>query len=159
MAAMTIRPISLIAALCLAGAASCGWAQPVGPAKKPPAAGAKPASATAQPVVEGAKPGAAPAIVVKPAASAPVQVKRQTRPLTAAEKLESVAPPGELRPERTIKPQITIPLTKTPPKSIRTPRTSTGGSVNDAAGRCAAIADENERAQCRAASVQGKPKP
>lgn len=156
MTGMKIRSLSLIAALCMAGAASCGWAQTAATATKPPPANARPASAPAKPAANGTK--AAPAIVVKPAASAPVQVKRQTRPLTAAEKLESVAPPGELRPERTITPQITIPLTKTPPDSVRMQNRTSGSPVNDSAGRCAAIADENERAMCREAAGLGKPK-
>ena len=101
---------------------------------------------------------AVPAIVVKPAPSAPVQAKRQTRPLTSAEKLESAAPPGELRPERTITPQITIPLSKTPPDSTRSQGRPSGSQVDDSAGRCAAIADENQRAMCREAAGLGKPK-
>lgn len=165
---MTKRLHSLIAALCLAGAATGGWAQnaptaPTAPAaNKPPPASAKPAAAPAKSADNGAKAATAtanapaPAIVVKPAASAPVQPKRQTRPLTSAEKLESVAPPGELRPERTITPQITIPLSKTPPDSTRSQGRPSGSAVNDSAGRCAAIADENQRAMCREAAGLGK---
>ena len=174
MIVMTIRPHSLIAALCLAGAAACGWAQPAGNPAKPATASAQPASAAARSAANGAKaapvpapapavvpaavPAAVPAIVVKPAASAPVQAKRQTRPLTSAEKLESAAPPGELRPERTITPQITIPLSKTPPDSTRSQGRPSGSQVDDSAGRCAAIADENQRAMCREAAGLGKPK-
>ena len=87
-----------------------------------------------------------------------MQAKRQTRPLTSAEKLESAAPPGELRPERTITPQITIPLSKTPPDSTRSQGRPSGSPVDDSAGRCAAIADENQRAMCREAAGLGKPK-
>lgn len=165
---MTIRPISLIAACWLAAAAAGAWAQAPAPSAAPSAATTKPAPANNKAASTVAKPGPAnakaasapaPAIVVKPAASAPAQPRRQTRPLTAAEKRESVAPPGELRPERTITPQLTIPLGKTPPDSIRQPsRTSGGGAVNDSAGRCAAIADENERAMCRESAGLGKPK-
>ena len=163
---MTMRPHSLIAALCLAGAAACGWAQPAGSPAKPATASAQPASAAARPAANAAKvapapavaTAAVPAIVVKPAPSAPVQAKRQTRPLTSAEKLESAAPPGELRPERTITPQITIPLSKTPPDSTRSQGRPSGSPVDDSAGRCAAIADENQRAMCREAAGLGKPK-
>ena len=120
----------------------------------------------------------APVLIIQPAASAPLPAKRQTRPLTAAEKRESAAPPGELRPERTITPQLTIPLGKNAPDaSVTKPRstglpptgTSTGTglatsgkpavpALNDSAGRCAAIADEHERAMCREAAGLGKPK-
>lgn len=164
MIGMTMRPHSLIAALCLAGAAACGWAQTAGSPAKPPTASAKPASAAAKPATNGAKvapaeaSAQAPSVIVKPAASAPVQAKRQTRPLTTAEKLESVAPPGELRPERTITPQITIPLSKTPPDATHSQGRSAGSAVNDSAGRCAAIADESQRARCREAAGLGKPK-
>ncbi len=157
-----MRLHTLMVALCLAGAASLAWAQTTGNnTTTPPSVNAKPASAPAKPAAKaanGAKATTAPALVVKPAASAPAQPKRQTRPLTSAEKLESVAPPGELRPERTITPQITIPLTKTPPDSVRVQSRTSGSAVNDSAGRCAAIADENERAMCREAAGLGKPK-
>jgi hypothetical protein len=167
---MTIRLHSLITAWCLAAVASCAWAQTTGTttpttATKPPSSSAKPASASApaKPAAHGnngakAAAASAPALVIKPAASAPVQPKRQTRPLTSAEKLESVAPPGELRPERTIKPQVTIPLSKTPPDSTHSKGRAAGSSVNDSAGRCAAIADENQRALCREQAGLGQPK-
>ena len=159
MTAMTMQPHSLIAALCLAGAAASGWAQPAGSPAKPATASSHPASAAARPAGNGAKlappPAAVPSIVVKPAASAPVQTKPQTRPLTSAEKLESVAPPGELRPERTITPQITIPLSKTPPDPTPSQGRGPGSPVDDSAGRCAAIADENQRAMCREAAGLG----
>lgn len=148
---MTIRPLPLIAALWLAAMASGAWAQTAG-------SPAKPATTTAKPAASNGKAASAAAVVVKPAPSAPVQVKRQTRPLTSAEKLESVAPPGELRPERIVTPQLTIPLGKTPPDSTHQPTRSSGKSVDDSAGRCAAIADENERAMCREAAGLGKPK-
>ena len=131
-------------------------------------ASSQPASAAARPAANGAElapppavataPVPVPAIVVKPAASAPVQAKPQTRPLTSAEKLESVAPPGELRPERTITPQITIPLSKTSPDPTPSQGRGPGSLVDDSAGRCAAIADENQRAMCREAAGLGKPK-
>ena len=163
-----MQKFHLMAALWLAGAAAGAGAQTAGTTVKPAPAGAKPAAVTATPAANGARSASAPVLVVKPAASAPVPVKRQTRPLTAAEKRESAAPPGELRPERTITPQLTIPLGKTPPDAARTtPRTGTGTgttgkplgpAVNDSAGRCAAIADEHERAKCREAAGLGKPK-
>ena len=160
----------MIAALCLTGAASGVWAQSANPStspstiasNKPPAANAQMASAPARPISNGAKPALAPApapgIIVKPAASAPVKARRQTRPLTRAEKLESAAPPGELRPERTITPQITIPLRKTPPDPTPSQGRKPGSAGNDSAGRCAAIVDENQRAMCREAAGLGKPK-
>ena len=163
-----MQKFHLMAALWLAGAAAGAGAQTAGTTVKPAPAGAKPAAVTATPAANGARSASAPVLVVKPAASAPVPVKRQTRPLTAAEKRESAASPGELRPERTITPQITIPLGKTPPDSARTatgtgtpPGTTgkpSGAAVNDSAGRCAAIVEENERAMCREAAGLGKPK-
>ena len=164
-----MRKFHLMAALWLAGAAAGAAAQTAGTTVMPAPAGAKPAAVTATPAVNGARSASAPVLVVKPAASAPVPVKRQTRPLTAAEKRESAASPGELRPERTITPQITIPLGKIPPDAARAStgsRTGTGtgtgkpsgSAVNDSAGRCAAIVDENERAKCREAAGLGKPK-
>ena len=148
---MTIRPLPLIVVWCLAAMASGAWAQTAGTPTKP-------ATATVKSAASNGQPASAAAVVVKPAPSAPVQVKRQTRPLTPAEKLESVAPPGELRPERIVTPQLTIPLGKPPPDSIHQPTRSSGKAVDDSAGRCAAIADENERAMCREAAGLGKPK-
>jgi len=168
MVGMTMRPHSLMAALCLAGTSVCGWAQTAGSPTKPPTASAQPASAAAAAAARPATAAAqtapaetkvqAPTVVVKPAASAPVPDKRQTRPLTSAEKLESVAPPGELRPERTITPQITIPLSKTPPDSTPSQGRAPASAGDDSAGRCAAIADERQRAMCREAAGLGKPK-
>ena len=168
MNAMTMQKFHLMAALWLAGAAAGAVAQTAGTTVKPAPAAADPAAVTAKPAANGARSASAPVLVIKPAASAPVPVKRQTRPLTAAEKRESAAPPGELRPERTITPQLTIPLGRTPPDAAGTATGAgtgtgktgkpSGSAVNDAAGRCAAIADENERAMCRDAAGLGKPK-
>ncbi len=164
MNAMTMQKFHLMAALWLAGAAAGAVAQTAGTTVKPAPAAADPAAVTAKPAANGARSASAPVLVIKPAASAPVPVKRQTRPLTAAEKRESAAPPGELRPERTITPQLSIPLGKTPPGAggtgtgARTTGQPSGSAINDSAGRCAAIADENERAMCREAAGLGKPK-
>ena len=161
---MTIRKFPLMAALWLAGAAAGAGAQTAGPTAKPAPAGANPAAVTAAVAANGAQSASASALVIKQAASAPVPAKRQTRPLTAAEKRESAASPGELRPERIITPQLSIPLGKTPAdtggtgKGAGTPRQPSGPAVNDSAGRCAAIAEENERAMCREAAGLGKPK-
>lgn len=174
---MTLRCTSLLAALALAIGFPGAWAQtgaaPAAsaappratpakpPAKAAPAANGKAPSTAGKPAPPNAAPNAspnaapvaaapasAPSTVVKPAASAPYKGKPATRPLSADEERESSMAPGELRPERTIVPQVTIPLGRKPPDTTHMTG-KPGGSVNDAAGRCAALSDENERAICR----------
>ena len=77
--------------------------------------------------------------------------------LSPAETRDSASMPGELRPEQPAKPQINIPLGRTPPvaataasaaASRAQPGTKAG--INDAVARCEAIVDETLRARCRA---------
>lgn len=63
--------------------------------------------------------------------------------------------PGELRPERPVAPQISIPLgKKLPPPTRREERAvrhgqPVAGAVDDAAARCESQTDERIRAACR----------
>ena len=89
-----------------------------------------------------------------PAASAPLG-KTGPRLLTPAESRDSAAPPGELRPERRVTPQISIPLGRKPPppapESRPTPtgNAASAGADGDAAARCEARRGEQVRAKCR----------
>lgn len=64
--------------------------------------------------------------------------------------------PGDLRPERPVTPQISIPFGKSPPPPgkrdarVITRPTPASGSVDDAAARCESQVDANVRAACRA---------
>ena len=91
------------------------------------------------------------------AASVPPAAKPGPRLLTPAESRNSASPPGELRPERPVTPQISVPLGKTPPASVKSQSralrrgkaASAAGGIDDAAARCEALSDEQVRAQCR----------
>ena len=91
------------------------------------------------------------------AASAVPAGKPEKKILTPAELRDSATAAGDLRPERRVTPQISIPLNKsgqgsakslvaTPPRAKAAP----SGSIEDAAARCAALADAKARDQCRA---------
>jgi hypothetical protein len=98
-------------------------------------------------------PGAA-ASVPAPAASAPTGPRLRT----PAETADRAAVPGDLRPERPIKPQINIPFGKQPAPPTRNeppPRrggaaAATGGGIDDAAARCESQTDRQALAACRA---------
>lgn len=89
-------------------------------------------------------------------ASAPTVVKSGPRLVSPVEMNQNASPPGELRPENPVTPQIVIPLRNQsavqPPPDKRVPKaaksTPTGG-VNDAAARCEALSDAAARAACR----------
>jgi hypothetical protein len=94
------------------------------------------------------------------AASAGPRAKPAPRQMTPTELRESAAPPGELRPEKPVVPQVSIPFGKTPPgsakpsvksesRALRSGKAASGG-VDDAAARCEAEADQKVRAACRA---------
>jgi len=91
------------------------------------------------------------------AASAAPAAKPGPRLLTPAESRDSASPPGELRPERPVTPQISVPLGKTPPASVKSPSralrrgkaASAAGGIDDAAARCEAQSDAQARAKCR----------
>jgi len=91
------------------------------------------------------------------AASAVPAGKPEKKILTPAESRDSATAPGDLRPERRVTPQISIPLNKSgqvPAKSLVTPppraKPAPSGGIEDAAARCAALADAKARDDCRA---------
>ena len=94
-----------------------------------------------------------------PTASAPsAPPAKGPRLLSPAERRDNAdaATSPDLRPERPIVPQISIPFGKSPPPlpaSASAPRAArkapTGGGVADAAARCDAQPSDEERAACR----------
>lgn len=158
---MTLHRLSAIAALVLASAATGALAQTAAPAAVPasPLAAAAPAkasaSAAAKPAVAtSAKPG----IVVTDAPLAPAKPRPLPVQRTVPDSREAATMPNELRPQEPVTSQINIPLGRTPPTPSRTAAHPSSG-VNDAAGRCMAIADATERALCREREGTAAPKP
>ena len=95
-----------------------------------------------------------------PAASAP-------RLLSPSALRESASPPGDLRPEDPVKPQISIPFGKKPatpmvPEPSAQRRTGStaaaAGGINDASARCEAEIGDAERAACRTRIAQTNPR-
>jgi hypothetical protein len=89
-----------------------------------------------------------------PGASAPA-AKPEKRPATPAEMRDSATAPGDLRPERRVTPQLSIPLTpNASPKPVLTPTpkgtTGPSGGVDDSVARCNAMADAQARDACHA---------
>lgn len=90
-------------------------------------------------------------------ASAPTAVRPGPRPrlMSPAEMNENASPPGELRPENPVTPQIVIPLRNpldVPPTDKRSRvgvKPAARGNVNDAVARCEALPDAAARAACR----------
>ena len=94
-----------------------------------------------------------------PAASSPPALKPGPRLLTPEEKRDNATAP-DLRIERQVTPQLTIPLGRKPVPikpseqgAARTGARAPPGAVNDAAARCDALADAQERAACRERSA------
>jgi hypothetical protein len=88
-----------------------------------------------------------------PAAARPVGPRLRS----PAETGNRATVPGDLRPERPVTPQISIPFGKSPPppskREERVTKRNTaasGGSVDDAVARCESQVDDNVRAACRA---------
>jgi len=87
-------------------------------------------------------------------------------PNPTQQSVENARPPGEMRPELPVKPQITIPFkgvdaNKLPPGKAGTSKAVKGG-IDDSAARCLAIADAAERTRCEqkaaaAAAAAAKP--
>ena len=106
-------------------------------------------------LVVAALPAAAETRAPAPAAraSAPVAAKPGPRLMSPAEMNQNASPPGELRPENAVTPQIVIPLrnqSAVPPKpDKRNLKPAATGGVNDAAARCDALTDAAARAACR----------
>jgi hypothetical protein len=97
-----------------------------------------------------------------PAASAPVG----PRVLTPAEQRRNVdeATAPDLRPDRPVVPQISVPLGRRPPvqapAASRAPRSGaapTPGHIGDAAARCESTPGDLERAACRKRLAETKP--
>lgn len=110
-----------------------------------------------------AQPASAPAL---PGASAPA-AKPAPRPLSPNELRESASPPGDLRPENPVKPQISIPLGKKPVPSLAPePRaqrrigsaSAVTGGIDDASARCEAEVGDAARAACRDKLAQTNPR-
>ena len=95
--------------------------------------------------------------VAAPRASAPTAVKPGPRLMSPAEMNANASPPGDLRPENPVTPQIVIPLrgdqptapTKPEKRNAKGVRPASTGGVNDAAARCEALSDAAARAACR----------
>ena len=92
-----------------------------------------------------------------PGASAPAPAPAGPRQRGPAETGNRATAPGDLRPERPVAPQITIPLGKKPPvvpdrNASAPPRSDSAppGGVDDAVARCESQADPQELAACRA---------
>ena len=91
------------------------------------------------------------------AASAVPVGKPEKKILTPSESRDSATAPGDLRPERRVTPQVTLPLTQAgkavPAKSVLTPplraNPAPSGGIDDAAARCGALVDAQARDQCR----------
>ena len=93
-----------------------------------------------------------------PEASAQATGKPVPHPLSRTELRESATPPGDLRPENPVLPQISIPFGKKPAPSLAPePRaqrrigsaSAASGGINDASARCEAEADSQARLACR----------
>jgi len=82
------------------------------------------------------------------APSAPRPAKPAPRLMTPAETRDSAAAPGQLRPERPVLPQVSIPLGKMPPRPAARAGSASTGAVHDATARCMALESEPERAKC-----------
>ena len=88
-------------------------------------------------------------------AAAPLD-KRVPQPRSAGEVRDAATPPGELRPENPVVPQIGIPLGRpavtmplTPERQARAQRAAAANGVDDAAARCMAQSKVQDRATCR----------
>ncbi len=111
-----------------------------------------------------AQPASAPAL---PGASTPAAGKPAPRPLSPSELRESATPPGDLRPENPVVPQLSIPLGKKPvPVLAPEPRAQrrvgsaspVAGGIDDASARCEAEAGNAARAACRGKLAQTNPR-
>ncbi|MGK2898266.1 MAG: hypothetical protein ACSLE9_06225 [Burkholderiaceae bacterium] len=136
---MTTRPHPIVATLTALLAVAFPW-------------NAVHAQASAPPTLPAAPPTMAPA-----SASAGKAAPGGPRLRTPAETAARAAAPGDLRPERPVVPQVSIPLgKKTPPttkretRAMRNGTAAASGGVHDAAARCEALADAEERVSCRA---------
>src|SRR5438105_6197945 len=91
-----------------------------------------------------------------PAASSSAPVKPGPRLLTPLEMRDNATPPGELRPEHPVTPQVRIPLGKKPPAALNSQpaapppgNAASAGDIDPEAARCEALRGEQVRAKCR----------
>lgn len=124
----------------------------------PAAAAAPAASAPAKAQVAASAPANAAASAPAITAPAPTRSVPQKHLATPQEQRESAAGTNQMRPEsRVTAPQINVPINPSGagkpaysvPRSGKT-ATGSGGSVDDSAARCNAIADAQERKDCLA---------
>lgn len=85
------------------------------------------------------------------AASVPLKGKPGPRLMSPAELSKQASPPGDLRPENPVTPQIVIPLRPKSEVPLKAGKATSrpGGSVDDTAARCEALADAAARTACR----------
>ena len=100
------------------------------------------------------------------AASAASSVPVGPRVMTPEQRRAGASLPGEIRPERAVTPQISIPLGRSAPGPIKLPtrdaarRTpASPGAIDDAAARCEAQPGQQARAKCRDELATASPKP
>lgn len=117
---------------------------------------AAPGFASAQATTQVTPP--APASTASVPMPVPAAPKTGPRLLSPAEARDSATAPGELRPERRVTPQISVPLgRRTPsdddaekrPQPARAKPLPASGKIDDAAARCEAQRGEQVRAKCR----------
>jgi hypothetical protein len=96
-----------------------------------------------------------------PSASTPAANQPAPRPLSPTALRESATPPGDLRPEDPVRPQISIPFGKRPalapePRAQRRigSASAAAGGINDASARCEAEAESQARLACRGKLAQ-----
>lgn len=96
-----------------------------------------------------------------PGASAPTATKPTPRSLSPSALRDSATPPGDLRPEDPVRPQLSIPLGRKPvlapePRAQRRigSASAAAGGINDASARCEAEADPQARLACRSKLAQ-----
>jgi hypothetical protein len=107
------------------------------------------------------------ATAAAPGASAPTLDKAAPRPLSPTALRESASPPGDLRPEDPVKPQISIPFGKKPvpalapePRAQRRIGSASGvaSGINEDSARCEAEVGNTERAACRTRLAKTNPR-
>ena len=90
-------------------------------------------------------------------ASAQMAASAPPRVLSPTEMRDNATPPGELRPEHPVTPQVRIPLARKPPAPLTPPQpaaprpvsAASAGGIDDEAARCEALRGEQVRAKCR----------
>jgi hypothetical protein len=115
----------------------------------------------ALPMVVSAQASAPPGVAAS-AAAAPPSGPRVLTPQDQRNKADAATAP-DLRPERPVVPQISLPLGRAPPVPKPSPRPRRSGAaappghIGDAAAHCESMPDDLERASCRKRLTQAKP--